>query len=334
MYYNWTEPRFVRDWVRRNPLVACFAISLLIHALLYSGWRMGKNLGWWDHQATWLLHLREKMALRPKPKPQVASKTEPQLREIPLSFMEVDPATAVREPPKDAKFYGAQNSLSANPEPDKKEDPKIDGKQRPVVRAETVPKPKPFPLQPAIDPSEAKPPEPAQPKPKTEAPGDLAKAELRKPDVGEADSLKPEQPPVHEKPRTLAQAKAQRMLAGEKSLQDGGASRHGRISFPVKATAFGSYDAALIAAVQQRWYDLLDSSQFTQRSGKVVVEFRLMYDGRIAGLKVEENEVGELLGLLCQRAIMDPAPFGEWPGDMRRMIGQNYREVTFTFFYY
>ena len=123
------------------------------------------------------------------------------------------------------------------------------------------------------------------------------------------------------------------MLAGQRVLQDGGASRRGRVAFPVKATVFGSYDAALIAAVQQRWYDLLDSSQFTQRSGKVVVEFRLMYDGRVTDLQVTDNDVGDLLALLCRRAIQDPAPFGEWPGDMRRMIGQNYREVTFTFFY-
>ena len=85
--------------------------------------------------------------------------------------------------------------------------------------------------------------------------------------------------------------------------------------------------------MQQRWYDLLDSSQFAQRSGKVVLEFRLTYDGRITDLKVSDNEVGEILSLLCQRAIMDPAPYARWPDDMRRMIGANYREVTFTFFY-
>ena len=48
--------------------------------------------------------------------------------------------------------------------------------------------------------------------------------------------------------------------------------------------------------MQQRWYDLLDTSRFTQKSGKVVLEFRLMYDGRITDLKVDGNDVGELLG--------------------------------------
>ena len=110
--------------------------------------------------------------------------------------------------------------------------------------------------------------------------------------------------------------------------------KRGNVSFNVKATPFGAYDAKFIAAVQQRWYDLLESAHFTQRSGKVVVEFRLMYDGRIVDMNVSGNDVGELLGLLCQRAILDPAPYDPWPGDMRRAIGQNYREVTFTFFYY
>jgi len=58
-----------------------------------------------------------------------------------------------------------------------------------------------------------------------------------------------------------------------------------------------------------------------------------MYDGRITDLKVNGNDVGELLGLLCERAILDPAPYPAWPSDMRRMIGQNFREVTFTFYY-
>ena len=47
-----------------------------------------------------------------------------------------------------------------------------------------------------------------------------------------------------------------------------------------------------------------------------------------------ENTVGELLGYLCQEAIEEAAPFAKWPPDMVRMIGANYREITFTFYYY
>ena len=245
------------------------------------------------------------------------------MREIPLTFLEVDPALSVPEPPKDAKFYGAQNSLAANPNERDKPDPKVDGKQNKIVRAEDVPKP--FPLQPSVAPPQPKAQE--QPKPKTEAPGDLVKLDPK-------DLTAQSKPTVREKPRTLAEARAQKnMLAGEKVQQDAGTKKRGQVSFNVKATPFGSYDAAFIAAVQQRWYDLLDTSHFSQKSGKVVLEFRLMYDGRITDMKMSDNDVGDLLGLLCERAVLDPAPYAPWPSDMRRLIGHNYREVTFTFYY-
>jgi hypothetical protein len=321
----WTDSENVRKWLARNGLAAAFAISLIVHSLLFGGWRLGKNLGWWDHQATWLLNITKKLQtnramarLTPPPPP------EPQLREIPLTFMEVDPTVAVVDVPKDAKFYGAQNALAANTDPRDKAVPKVDGKQTKVVRTEDVPKP--FPLQPSVAPAPPA-PEPPQPKPKAEAPGDLAKLEMKAPAAQQ-------KPIVPDKPRTLAAARERKnILAGQKVEQDGGAKIRGKVSFDVKATPFGAYDAAFIAAVQQRWYDLLDSSHFTQQSGKVVLEFRLMYDGRITDMKVNGNDVGELLGLLCQRAVLDPAPYAQWPSDMRRAIGQNYREVTFTFFY-
>jgi hypothetical protein len=41
-----------------------------------------------------------------------------------------------------------------------------------------------------------------------------------------------------------------------------------------------------------------------------------------------------LLGHVCENAINDPAPFAKWSDEMRRLVGQNYREITFTFYYY
>jgi len=40
-----------------------------------------------------------------------------------------------------------------------------------------------------------------------------------------------------------------------------------------------------------------------------------------------------LLCLLCQQAIQDPSPFDKWPSDLRRLVGADYREVRFTFYY-
>jgi hypothetical protein len=84
--------------------------------------------------------------------------------------MEVDPALAAPEPPKDAKYYGVVNAKAANPDATvETTDPKLDGKQEKVPRLADVPKPEKFPLQPA--PPEPKPAE-AAPKPKpAERPG-------------------------------------------------------------------------------------------------------------------------------------------------------------------
>ena len=70
------------------------------------------------------------------------------------------------------------------------------------------------------------------------------------------------------------------------------------------------------------------------RTGKVMLQFHLNYDGTITDMSVLQNTVGDLLGYVCQKAISDPAPFARWPTDMRQMVGENYREITFTFYYY
>jgi hypothetical protein len=326
------ELRDVRSLAERNPLAAAFLLSLIIHLSMLGVWRVGKDNHWWDHQATWLLHLRAKKpsALRLTPAQRAAQEAQKK-REIPLTFVEVDPALASAEPPKEARHYGAVDSLAANPDVRlETTQPKLDGKQDKVVRTETVTKAQP--LQPALPPEAPA----AQARPKGgEAPGDLALAktpDLRRPGDGVTE-VDPGTAP-RSRPKTLAEARSRLGLVGEQSRLDGGVKRRGRYSLDVKATPFGAYDAALIAAVQQRWYDLLDNTSFTQRSGKVVLEFRLHDDGRITALKMTANEVGELLGLLCQRAVLDPAPYARWPDDMRRLVGGTYREVLFTFHYY
>jgi hypothetical protein len=65
----------------------------------------------------------------------------------------------------------------------------------------------------------------------------------------------------------------------------------------------------------------------------VGIEFRLHYDGRITDVRVVEQDVGELLSLYCRRAVSDPAPFAPWPTEMRQMVGRDYRDVRFTFYY-
>jgi hypothetical protein len=287
------------------------ALSFAVHLFVWSGYEAGKHLGVWQqlHWPAWLYHLAI-MKVVPGPMPQS--------REEPLIFMEVAQPTA--EAPQNAKNYSSQNSLAADPTKGNKDVPQLNGKQTEVAKTENVPRPDINKLQLAR-------PAPQQKLQPAVQPGDLT---LGKPE----DSKPPEQ----ERPRTVKQAREQQSsrLPGVQMKQEGGTPRPALVpSFGVKATPFGSYDQAFIEAVTQRWYDLLDSRQFAMdRTGKVILQFHLNYDGSIADMKVLGNTVGDVLGYVCQKAVMDPAPFAPWPGDMRRMIGENYREITFTFYYY
>jgi hypothetical protein len=250
-------------------------------------------------------------------------------------FVEVNPEAATTEPPKDAKYYSSRNSKAANPDTQADNDsPKITGEQEHVVKAQDAPR-KFTPLQPAPPPKETQvakedqPAEQAKPKPPV---GDLAMAKptpALRPDTGAAERTRP---------RTLTEARMRQpqnnLMPGPKMKEDGGVRRHLEISsFDAKATPFGEYDRAFIEAVEQRWYDLLDSRQFAlDRTGKVVLQFRLNYDGRISDMAIAQTTVGETLAYVCQLAVTDPAPYEKWPSDMRREIGDS-RNIQFTFYY-
>jgi outer membrane biosynthesis protein TonB len=208
----------------------------------------------------------------------------------------------------------------------------VNGKQKEVPKTADVP------TLSKLQPSPPK-EQPAKSQPAKEAPasspmnkGDVATA--RTPDKKSEEQKAAAVQRPRPRPRTLAEARQQ--LPGQQMLQEGGVRRHLEwSSLDAKATPFGDYDRAIIEAVTQRWYDLLDSRRFADdRTGKVVVHFKLLPDGSVSEMKMDENTVGELLGYVCEESVQDAAPFGKWPEDMRRMIGANYREITFTFYYY
>lgn len=328
------KPAAIARYAEQNPLVLALALSLVIHLGAFGGWHLGKRLGWWQHQPEWLVALTKKLANPAKPRTaEEQAKLNPT---IPMTFIEVDPMTAVTEEPKDAKYYSSKNAKAANPVPKDQPKPKVDGKQDQVVRTMDNEKPIPFPLQPTPPKPEPKTEETIDPKPKTEAPGDLALLKPKKPSDGRLDattgdsSLKPK-----ERPKTVAEAKARKgMLSGEKIRQDGGVSNLGSVAFDVKATPFGDYDAAFISAVERCWHSLLDDHSGTRRPGKVTIDFVLNSDGRITGLKVASSDVGEIQSMLCQSAILNPAPYQRWPAQMRQTIAGNTRDIRFTFYYY
>ena len=331
-----------------NPVARALALSVLLHFVLISGVELGRKAGLWTHS---LLPQRGKSRLV-----QEVEKAEEllkkqieealQIPEAQLVFVEVDPSVAEKEPPKETKFYSAQNSIASNPDVADRNLPKVDGQQEKIVKTFDTLKPDPRPAQPK--PQEAKPEQKAQPKvaeSKTPPPREIPKEEpkpTRPQDSGEtllaraAPKAQPEQKAAPSRPRTVAEAKAQKgIIEGQKMRQDGGVRRARlNMSLDVKATPFGSYDNAFIAAVQSSWFRQLDERQlFSNDAGKVVVEFRLNYDGRITGLRVVETEVNDHLAWMCQRAVLDVNPFMEFPSDMRRLVKNDFREIRFTFYY-
>jgi len=291
-------------------LAWALTLSLAAHLLAWGGCELGKQLGvqQWLHLPAWVHRLTKKIEMVP------VVNYEP-----PLEFVTVEqPST---EAPRNTKYYSSQNSRAANPETDRNTNvPQLNGKQTEVAKTEDVARLNFSKLQPATPQSNPQP----EVRPPMLDPGDLTLAKLE-------DSQQ------QERPRTLQQVAAQQnQMPGRQKKEDGGVHRQALVpSFDVKATPFGAYDAVFIEAVTQRWYDLLDSRQFARdRSGKVILRFHLNYDGRISDMKVMENTVGDVLGYVCQKAVMDPAPYAKWPTDMREMMDADYREITFTFYYY
>jgi outer membrane biosynthesis protein TonB len=305
-------------------------ISLLIHLFCYGGYEFTRKvLPGWLERVKFLAALAHQLQARKQTPP------PPRPAQVPLVFVEVTPEAATPEPPKDAKYYSSRNSKAANPDTQADTDaPKISGEQEHVVKTEDAPR-KFTPLQPSPPPKpepvakEEKPAEQAKPKPPV---GDLAMAKptpALRPDTGAAEQTRP---------RTLVEAKMRQqqsnLMPGQKMKQEGGVRRRLEISsFDAKSTPFGEYDRAFIEAVEQRWFDLLDSRQFAlDRTGKVVLQFRLTYDGRITDMQIAQTTVGETLAYVCQLAVTDPAPYEKWPSDMRREVGDS-RNIQFTFYY-
>ena len=378
----------------KQPLAASFAISLAVHLGLYGAYKVmpGSFLAGQGALARLLAAITISPRAEQKRLDQIKQLANQKLfeemlreqaKEMPMTFVEVDPALAA-EPPKAAKYYSTHSTVAANPNAQKEtKQPKIEGKETRMARLFENPKPQPranpVPLQPFVPAKQPEPDryrtdskpntksEPAKPletiadktyektrdDPDRKVPGGQTKGDMasakptaadlpnKAPGSGfpiQANPLitEPSPPPREERPRTLAQLYQKNpMLAGKLMEQDGGVRTRGRVSIDAKGSPFGAYDAAFIAAVQERWYQLLEKNSYMlDRRGQVVLDFHLCYDGRVTDVKEAENSVGDMLSLLCQRAVLDPAPYARWPGDMRRMIGANFREITFTFYYY
>lgn len=301
-------------------LTLALLLSLAVHFGVWGSYAAGEKFGWWRqfHIPAWMQKAKKKM---PAPPTTLMPMVDPTV------FVEVTHADP--EPPARTKYYSNKNSRAANPDADNANQPKLKGRQKDMAKTEDVPQlPK---LQPSAPP----------PKPRIEsatAIKDVPPGETKRAETNQVAVAQKNVPPQPERPRTVKEALAQQSqsLPGQQMQQDGGVKRQLQwSSLDAKSTAFGAYDRAIVEAVTQRWYDLLDSRRFAQdRTGKVILRFKLKADGSVTEMHALENTVGEMLGYVCQSAVEEAAPFAKWPADMQRMIGANFREITFTFYYY
>lgn len=310
-------------------LFRAFFASLATHLLIFGGYKAAQHYDWKSDALLprWLKFSRKVEEAIAAKKEALSHEQEP-----PLVFVNVSPAQAATEAPPDAKYYSDRSARAANPQADQITGiPKISGTQEQMPKTEDAPR-NPFdrlmPDPPSVRPlpqEEAR-AKPAQPE------GDLARVRpdlTLRPDSGTAEQSRP---------RTLAEARRRLELAntvpGRKMRQEGGVPNIGQEGLDVRGTLTGEYDRVFIDAVRERWYSLLEAKRYDgYQRGRVVLQFALNYDGRITDLKVLEKTVGEDLSLVCEMAVLDPAPYPPWPSDMRRAISGNQRKVQFTFFY-
>jgi hypothetical protein len=100
-------------------------------------------------------------------------------------------------------------------------------------------------------------------------------------------------------------------------------------------TEVREYDQHFEKAIQHRWDDLVvQLNDADYEAGRVVLRFQLHADGTVSDMKELENTVTGSLGLLCEKSILDPAPFEPWPTNMLSVIQTNSRSLTYTFFYH
>ena len=365
------------DWRVRtatHSLLRAFVISVVVHLLLFSTVELGHRYNLWRFSPLAMLArwLQPQLKAQPlNPATAKARQAERKVEEVPVVFVDVDPAQASDEVPKDTKYYSAVNSVAANRNTSKDTgQPKLEGIQNLVLKTKDSDRAKPSqpppkapvvaqPLEAGVDQKPTRPkdiakvgPAPEEtPKPQTEArpelkPGDLAMAKPGPEQKPVPQPMAPSLPaaakePSRIRPRTVAAALAQTdlnpnsALIGQKMAQEGGVKRF-RVesSLEVKASSLGNYDARFVAAVQQCWDALLEQQHYSlDRLGKVVIDFRLTEDGRITDMRVVEENVGDIWTTICQLAITKPSPYEKWPTDVRRMVGADYRDVRFTFYY-
>ena len=322
--------------------------SLVLHVLVFMAWQnrtVIERLPFFRPLAKVLVGT----PARPQPLPVAPTITfvqepAPQRGEVrQKQFIETDASQVTGEEPKNARFYSANSTVAANPEnPSGKtgDTPYLNGTETRMASTENVHTEPPgaatMPLpQPPTPPAAPQPVAPKQVEPVKE----LAETGLKVVEEKKVAMLKqPVESPrmVSHSPAPVRPARSgsSREIATAKSHATAmGVSRIGVAAFNVASSPFGEYDRALICAVQSRWYALLNEKRMDVHAGTVVLQFDLQADGSVANMVMKENSAGMDLGLYCEKAIVESAPFAPYSDAQRQLIGSDAREIIFTFYY-
>jgi len=303
--------------------------SLVVHILSFVGWQHRTVLGRMAFFRPLVKVLTAAPVHRPKVLPATPTITFVQEPAPQRQFIETDTSQVTGEEPKNARFYSDNSTMAANPQNPSGKDgdtPYLDGSEtRMLSTANVRPQPPGAPAAP-----------PATPQPVTQKPAEPVK-ELAATGMKVVEEKKetPEEKPVTPPARkTVAGSNSRRELAAAKSRATSlGVRRLGVEALNVASSPFGAYDKALIYAVQSRWYEVLNTQRMDTHTGTVELKFDLLADGSVANMEMKANSAGPALGLYCQKAVVESAPFAPLPEDLQRLIGGDSREIIFTFYY-
>jgi hypothetical protein len=123
------------------------------------------------------------------------------------------------------------------------------------------------------------------------------------------------------------------IVARKARLVAAGVSRTGVTAFNVEASPFGAYDKKVIAAIQSRWFQLIDRYGIYESTATVTIYFELFDDGQVKNVKTINGGDNSILSLFCEKAIIESGPFDPWPDELRALAGKEPRQATFTFYY-
>lgn len=198
---SWPSANWRRRW--RTPLVIALLLSLALHLYV---WLMAVLIrsalqnGWLP---PWLEQAVRPMAALVQSATNAPPTVPPETwQEIPLQFVEVDPALVTEDAPETSPFFSTANTQAANPNPGPvdQNQPRIDGWREDTLKTFDTPRPveTPQPAQPKVTEvareetpappiREEKPPE--EPKPRETLPAATAQAPVPAP-------VREEKPPV------------------------------------------------------------------------------------------------------------------------------------------